>query len=138
MIIRKAALEDCESCFKLAKTPEFKYPDGSFPRLEWIKAFVKENQIFFVAEENNKITGFIMGERVTGNLALIHLIAVDKNNQNKGIGKLLLNSFEQEAKKRKVIVVFLYGYAKNEKSINFFEKNKYVKGSLDYEMGKLI
>lgn len=136
--IRKAMLEDCESCFELAKAPEFRHPDGSSPRLAWIEAFVKENQIFFIAEENKNIIGLAMGEKTTGNLALLHLIIVTKDYQNRGIGNMLLECFEKEAKKRKAIVVFLYGYAKNEKSIKFFENRGYGKGSLTYEMGKLI
>lgn len=136
--IRPAKIADCKECLEISKTLELSLPNGEPQHIEWLEAFVKENQIFLVAEEDKKIVGFAMGERVTGDLGLLHLIAVKKDSQDKGIGSKLLIEFENECKKRKLIVSFLYGYANNTKTIKFFEKNKYYKGSLMFEMGKYL
>ena len=138
MIIRKAKIEDCSDCEKLAKIPEFRNASGYYPRIEWMEAFVKEGQIFLVAEEGKETVGFVMGERTAGNLGLLHLIVVKKEHRSKHAGKKLLEAFEEECRKRKLIVSYLYGFAGNSETIEFFEKNGYHKGELMHEMGKLL
>jgi len=63
MILRKAKISDCKEVWKMCNTPGLVNPSGQAPRLWWIKSFVKEKQIFLVAEEDKKIIGFILGER---------------------------------------------------------------------------
>ena len=85
MKIRKAKLKDCDKVHELCKTKELINPNGKPPKKWWIESFVKENQIFFVAEEKNKIAGFIIGERTTGNVALLQILFVRKNFRRMGI-----------------------------------------------------
>ena len=136
--IRKAELKDVDSCLELSKIPELLNPDKTPSHKWWIKAFVKENQIFFIAEEGNKIVGFIMGERTTGNLAIFHSLVVKEDYKNNGIGTKLIKSAEKECKKRKLKAIMLYGYADNKKAVSFFEKKRYIKGALTYEFIKFL
>lgn len=138
MKIRKAKLEDCNSVYEISKIPELLTATGEECPVWYFESFVKEKQIFFIAEEKNKIIGYILGERITGNICIAHLMAVIPSYQNKGIGKKLLKSLEKECKKRKLTWVVLYGYENNPKTISFLVKNKYNKGALTREFNKKI
>jgi ribosomal protein S18 acetylase RimI-like enzyme len=136
--IRKATLRDCKDCFELSKIPELANPSGEPSHIWWMEAFVKEKQLFFVAEENKKVLGFTMGEIATGKIAFRHMTVVKKEYQNKGIGKRLAKKFEDECRKRKVKAIMLYGYAKNKKTIQFQISQGFEKGSLTYEFIKFL
>ena len=136
--IRKAKLKDVNSCLELSKIPELLNPDKTPSHKWWIEAFVKEKQIFFVAEENYEIIGFIMGERTAGNIAIFHSLVIKENYRNKGIGTKLIKTAEEECKKRKIKAIMLYGYADNKKAISFFEKKDYIKGALTCEFIKFL
>lgn len=136
--IRRAELKDVSNCLELSKTPELLNPDKTPSHKWWIEAFVKEKQIFFIAENNNKIVGFIMGERTTGNIAIFHSLIVKETYRNKGIGTKLMRSAEKECKKRKLKAIMLYGYANNKKAPSFFKKKGYIKGALTYEFIKFL
>lgn len=138
MIIRKVKLEDCEACLELSKTPELAMPNGKFLPLDYFKEFIKENQIFLVADKNKEIIDFVMGERTSGDIAIFHSLIVKKEFRNKGIRSKLMRTAEEECKKRKLRRIMLYGFADNERTINFFEKHRYVKGALTYEFIKNI
>ena len=63
---------------------------------ELLKAFhVSSKSIFYVAEENNKIIGYIKG----GKNRIGNLFVVGKVHK-KGVGKKLVELFEREAKKQ--------------------------------------
>jgi len=137
MEFRKAKQGDCKQVWEMCKIPELINPSGQPPRLWWIKDFVKEKQIFFVAEENKEIIGFVLGERITGNCAIAHMSAVKKQYQGQGIGTELINLFEKECKKRKLKAILTYAYSKS-KSVKILEKRGYEKGFLTYEMLKFL
>lgn len=134
--VRKATLKDCTILVEMAKLPELKTPSGYYPSLEWFKVIVKEKQILLVAEDKKKLIGFVMGERIAGDWSILHLMAVDPTWQGKGIGKILIQEFEKECIKRKLGGVILYGYQHNEKTIDFFVKAGYNKGSPVIEFNK--
>jgi len=136
--IREATLKDVKQCYELSKTPELRTPTGKVPPIHWLENIIKEKQIFVVAQDKKEIVGFRMGERMAGNFAIAHLIAVKKEYRNKGVGKQLVNYFEQECKKRKLRGVLTYVYANNPKTINFFIKNGYNKGSKVIEFNKIF
>ncbi|MBM3234503.1 GNAT family N-acetyltransferase [Candidatus Pacearchaeota archaeon] len=138
MIIKKAELKDCKACLELSKIPELLNPDGTPSHLWWIESFVNENQIFYVAEERGEIIGFTMGERTTGNIAIRHSTFVKPEFRGKGIGSKLIEQFEAECKRRKLKAIMSYGYAKNNKTIKFFEGKGYIKGALTYEFIKFL
>ncbi|MFH1209656.1 MAG: GNAT family N-acetyltransferase [archaeon] len=138
MIIRAANQKDCKVVYDLCKTPELLDPSGEPPKLWWIQSFIKENQIFFVAEINKKVIGFILGERITGNCCIFWMSAVKKQFQGRGIGERLLLKAEEECKKRKLKVITIYGFSKSKKVLNLLQKHNYEKGQLYYEFIKYI
>src|SRR3989338_514265 len=135
--IRLAKIKDCVSCHELANTHELLTPNKNPPPLWWFESIVKEKQILILYEEKNKTIGFIMGERLASNNAIIHLISVKKGERNKGVGKSLLAAFENECSKRKLKYILTYGYSKKS-TINFFQKNGFSKGSPLYELVKKV
>ena len=124
-------------CYKLCKIREILDLGGKPPKKWWIKSFIKEKQIFLVAKKDDKIIGFILGERTTGNIAILHLCVVKKEYRNKGVGQELLRKAEKECKKRKLKVIMIYGY-KNKKIKHILKKLKYDIGNIYYEFQKWL
>jgi N-acetylglutamate synthase-like GNAT family acetyltransferase len=137
VLIRKAKNEDLPGIYELLKCKELLDPDGKPCRKWWIKSFFK--QVFLIAESelDKKVVGFIIGEKASGNLGLIHLIAVKKEFRRKGIATLLLIKAEKELKKRNAKAILVYGYA-SRISKRFLRKSSYMKGSKTYEFLKFI
>jgi len=52
MLIRPAELKDCSSCYELSKIKEFETTGGEDIPEWWFQTFVKENQLFYVAESS--------------------------------------------------------------------------------------
>ncbi|HID25936.1 MAG TPA: GNAT family N-acetyltransferase [Thermoplasmata archaeon] len=48
---------------------------------------------FLVAEENNRVVGFILGVKPSGDAARILLLGVSEGERKKGVGSCLLNRF---------------------------------------------
>ena len=135
--IRKAKQSDINKVWKMSDVPGLENPDKKPPRIFWIKAFLKRNQPFFIAEYNKRIIGFIFGERTVGNVAILQEIEVKKEYRNHGIGHLLLKEFEKECKKRKIVAILDYAYSKS-KMPEIFKKSGYSLGSLDFEVLKFL
>ena len=136
--IRKASLNDLDSCYELCKIPELEIQGGGPPERWWIESLINEKQIVLVAEENGKIIGFGMGERIAGNIAFAHLLVVKKEYRNNGVGSMLSKAFESECKKRGIRLILLNAYSKNKKTLNFFHKKGYIRGSPVYELAKKL
>ena len=137
VVVRRARVEDCKPCQDISNTPELQEATKEPPIIWWVESLAKEG-IFFVAEEGNDIVGYVAGERTAGDIAMLHLMAVKNGHQDKGVGKMLLKSFEDECKKNKLKAIFLYGSAGNEKTLSFFGKSGYEKGTLTHEFLKFL
>jgi|SRR3989338_1412634 len=135
--IRKAKLSDCNAVYNFGRAKELRNPHGNPPKKWWIEAFVKEKQIFYVAEntESKKVIGFILGEETTGKVTIFHELFIEKKFRKHGIGKILIQTAEKDAKSRGVRAIILYG---NKKVSKFLKKGKYEKGLLLNEYVKFI
>ena len=138
MKIRKANLKDCKEVWEMCKIPQLVNPSGEAPKIWWIESFVKEKQIFFIAEEKKEIVGFILGERTCGQIGYLWMLAVKPEFQGNGIGKKLFLSAEKECKRRKLKAILLYGYEKSPKAIKLIKNLGYEKGRKYYEFLKFI
>lgn len=138
MIIRKAKLGDSKKVYELCRIKELINPSWELPKLWWIESFVKENQLFFIAEEDKDIVGFILGERTCGDIGYLWILAVKKEFQHKGIGTSLFLRAEEECKKRKLKAIICYGYEKSKNTLKIIKKRKYEKGRRYFEFIKLI
>lgn len=126
--IRLAKLEDCEACAKLSEIEELKTPDGEFISTEYFKENIDDDELFFVAEDEGKIVGYIFGEPMKSKMAYLSLLAVDKSRRGQGVGKLLLAKFEERCKELELNPILFYAPAFNENTIAFYNKRGYVQG----------
>jgi len=128
IIIRKANEKDITAVRAIANVPGLQVAgEERAPGEKWFKAFIKEKQMFFVAEIKKEVVGFIIGERTTGNIGYLWEMGVRLDLRSKGIGSLLLKKFIDGCEKRKLRFAIAYGHA-NKKTINFFKKHKFIEG----------
>ena len=121
MLIRKAHLKDISQCVALSKIKEFKIPTNQFPNKPYLKDSLEQG-LFFVAEESGKISGFILGFKLTQKEVYLDLLTVKKEESGKGIGKALFNRFRQELKKQKAKNYWLVAPSFNKKTLSFYRK----------------
>ena len=88
-------LTECSFCLKKSLLEDNYFNDDEY-KLSFIKEGVINNEIF-VLDENSKIKGFIRVDfkGMLGKYPLLRLIAVNSQYRNKGIGKKLLNYYEE-------------------------------------------
>lgn len=93
--------------------------------VDWTRnSFNKYNKYFVTYEECNKSVGFIIFS-ISENIATIELIAVDREYQNKRIGKaimLKLEKFLYEVKKE-VTLIRVGTQAENKNAIRFYQNS---------------
>jgi ribosomal protein S18 acetylase RimI-like enzyme len=65
---------------------------------------------FSLAIENNKIVGFLIGDHTYGGVAFISWVAVIPEYRKKGIGKMLLQDYEQYVRSKKAHLIELFTY----------------------------
>lgn len=144
MIIRKATNNDTDAIINfmmILRKLEHKITDfvndGQETRDFLLNEFIlkrlgNKDYFFFVAEENNKIIGIIIGWKefispVYDNANVLYLCdaIVDPSFRGKGIGKELVYALESEAKKLGLKEVILEVLVKNVESIDFWKKMSY-------------
>ena len=145
MKIRKATLKDVhiikslnQNLFhdnkKYDKTLDVTWPDKN---LKYYKDSISgENSVAFLAEEDNKAVGYLIGSitdiedyRIVEKMAEVENLIVLPYYRGRGIAKSLMKEFIIWAKKRKVKRIKVSIYADNELLINFHKKM----GFVDYE-----
>ncbi len=93
--------------------------------------------LMLVAEENEKIIGFIMGHYDGWN-AMLHRLAISKEHQGKGMGSMLADEMEKRLKKKGARNIYILAALKNKKSIKFFRKRGYYTDTKCWTMGKFV
>ncbi len=121
MRIKKAEPKDIYECVRLGDIKEFEMSGGSIPDEEYFRDSLRKG-LFFVAEENSKILGFMVGFKLTSKLVYLDLLTVNKNFRRRGIGQKLIGRFKDELKKQKVEEYFLVVPLFNEKTLSFYKK----------------
>lgn len=121
MIVRKAKKEDANMLdrlfAKLLENERFYYDENIKENITmsgfFEKRIDKENEIIFVAEESNKIVGYIYGYINIDNKIKIELEAnidslfVIEEYRNKKIGTKLINAFIEEVKNKNCKYIFI-------------------------------
>ncbi len=128
MKIRLCKKKELENCSKILVDEYIKEPynekwtdETAFKRLEEI--FINNKKICLVAEEDNKIIGFVFGrihQWWDGLRVFAEEIVVLKKYQKQGIGKKLWDEFEKQLKK--LDVKYVWGQI-DESTLNFHKKN---------------
>ena len=86
---------------------------------------LREDTLFLVAEEGEKILGYC-GVVTVQDEGDITNVAVEKNSQNQGIGKKLLEEMFQRTQKAGVCRLFLEVRAGNAAALHLYEKMGFV------------
>lgn len=106
MKIRKAKISDIKPIHKLIN--EFAKKGEMLPRS--LNELYENIRDFFIAEESNEMHGVCALHILWEDLAEIKSLAVKKESQKKGIGRLLVKKCLNEAKKIGVKKVFVLTY----------------------------
>ena len=128
MKIRLAILEDCKGCAELSRIEELRPADSDFISEGYFRTFIDRDKMFFVAEEEGEIIGYILGEPMKGGLAYLGLFTVSKGFRGKGIGKQLLSVFRKRCDEKKLKVLILYAPKFNKDTLKFYKKCGFKKG----------
>jgi ribosomal protein S18 acetylase RimI-like enzyme len=136
MLIRPATKEDIMQCVKILHEPYFQFPEGGYPNKQFVSNYL-DKDFFLVAVEGKKVIGLIFGEKIKGKMIFLWYFAVQKNQRSKGIGKQLISAFEANCKKKKIGWIILMSVA-NDKTLNFYRKNKFNEGKMHVEFNKKI
>lgn len=93
--------------------------------LNWVEnSFNKESKYFIKYIDSNKTLGFILfSTDVTNSSATIELISIDNQYQNKGLGKILINSMEYYAFNNDLKKIKVGTQVDNLVGISFYQKN---------------
>jgi N-acetylglutamate synthase-like GNAT family acetyltransferase len=137
MKIRPAKKEDLSECAKLFHSSVFKEASGDYISVHSLKYYL-DKIYFLVAEENGEIAGALFGEALKGKGAILWDFAIKKNLRGKGIGSILLKSFEKNAKIDGKKWIFITAPHKSKFTHKFYNKHRYKKGTLNYEYLKKI
>ena len=91
------------------------------------EAITDPNQAFWLAEENGKVLGFCGIEHRYSNQAItrIHKLYILPDTQGSGLGKILVDHVEKEAKKQGNTTLHLNVNKKN-KAVGFYKKHGFV------------
>ncbi|GEK90549.1 ribosomal protein S18-alanine N-acetyltransferase [Alkalibacterium kapii] len=89
---------------------------------QYKETLAREDLVFFVAEVNNRVIGYI-GGRILFDEADIYTVAVSKDSQNQRIGRYLLEHFKEICKKQGVKVIFLEVRKSNLAAQTFYREN---------------
>ncbi|MCX6808928.1 MAG: GNAT family N-acetyltransferase [Candidatus Berkelbacteria bacterium] len=133
--IRPAKVEDLKRCEEVFRIPELKTPGGEFLTAEMFSNYISDDY-FLIAENDKEMIGAIYGEELKAGGVLIWLFAVNPTYRGQGIGTALLQEFEANSRKNNRHWIYLVASTMNEKTIRFYQKNGYDKGSLNYECAK--
>lgn len=147
MQIRKATVGDLEAINKLAhKIWNIHYPsiisqaqinymlNGKYSA-ENLLLQMKSGSIYLVAEDRNVLIGYLSYSKTTDTMYFLDKLYVDTERHHKGIGKQLLDFFENEIGRDKSIS--LQVNRKNIKAINFYFKNGFViEEAKDFDIGQ--
>ena len=119
--IRRAKSSDIGACYELTHTPEFIFPGDRRYVKRYIGDFI-EKGIFFVAEENGKIAGFISAQITIAKNLWIDMLVVDKRERGHGIGSHLLKKTLSLARRKKMRMIFLDAPLFNKETVHFYKK----------------
>ncbi len=107
MSIRPAIKNDLAACEKLALIPEFVTTEGNYVDKKSLENYLDPNY-FLVAENDNQIIGFAVGEPLKGKGFMLLYITIKKGMQGRGIGKKLLKELENRCREQSIRWIELY------------------------------
>lgn len=133
MTICEASVSDIDECVAILKDTEIGrayYPSEKLIKFKLMQGLNED--CFFVAKSENGIMGFIWFNLhgAFASYPYLHLIVVSKSYRNQGVGKALLEYFEEyslQALKSVATKTFLVVADFNESAFSFYIQNGYEK-----------
>lgn len=119
--VRKMQAKDAETVADLEK----KIFSQPWSRQGFLDSLSLGNTVFLVAEENEKILGYI-GMYVTLEEGEITNVAVDPLKRCRGVGALLISEMKKEAECRSLARIVLEVRVSNQSAIRLYERNGFV------------
>lgn len=135
--IRPAQKADLPAVYQLAQAKELHAASHQFAERWWIRDFLKAKQPFFVAEVDQQVVGFTLGECATGKVAIRHLTAVAQQHRGLGIGQMLMTAFERECRRRGMTCILLY-MSGGQHWAKLHQRHGYIRGSVVREYQKFL
>ena len=126
-----SAVEACVKAAYQSYLARIGKPPG--PMLEDYAQVIEQDQVF-VVELNNKIVGVLV-LIVTNEGFLLENVAVEPSFHGKGIGKLLLQFAEAEARLQGYRSIYLYTHEKMTENQSLYSKSGYVEYDRRVEKG---
>lgn len=133
--IKLAASADIDAFYPLfeksMKTQFSEYTDKTiqhflqkeYPR-NALKNKIEKKRIFlFLALKNEKVVGYLIGQRVYGGIAFGEWLGVDDVHQRKGVGSALLRAWEQHSIKEGAHKTHIWTAEKN---VDYYKNRGYV------------
>jgi len=146
--VRKAKIKDLDSIIDLAsqlwETEQVfnsNLADFYYKTKEGTRGLKKDirnrDMIFLVAVINNNVIGFLNGYINKGSayknkIAHLDRLCVDKPYRNRGVSRLLLETFETQLKKSEVGSIRLNAFEKNIPAVSFYKKEGFYEYSTTY------
>ena len=102
-----------------------------------LKSIKSRKKTFLVAEENDKVIGLIDGymlncTQYVHKVAYLDHLCVSINHKKKGIGKLLISSFETKMKEQGAKFIKLNAFSENHPAISLYKKEDFSQYSVYY------
>ncbi len=125
MHIRQATEADFNKCISITDKPDIFYIERfeEIERNTMLNDYIKSG-IFFVAEEDGEVVGFVIGEFCLAEKVWLESIVVRKDLRGKGIGKLLFNAFKNHCKEKGYNALYLSSDPSAEKFYESIGMNK--------------
>lgn len=125
-----------EKVFSVEFLPFWEYKDKQAIFTETVEQWLKPEYLFFVAEADDKLVGYICGEvrerkpRVLDREGYINDWFVKKEWRNQGVGMSLYQILVDEFKKQGCNRLGLYTNVRNQKTIELYHKLGFIDESL--------
>jgi len=142
LIVRRAAYGDIAHIYSVNKI----CLPIAYSILEYIMFLASSSNVIFVAEYQNVIVGYILGEitKVDENKSKVHIMSfgVLPNFRKHRVGTKLMNKIIEHAKSINHNIMSLYVHAENHAGISFYKKHgfnivktltNFYNGSIPYE-----
>jgi len=129
--------EYLDKCEELVATPETIAFNGEFVTKDWLFELSEDN-LSFVMIVDGKTVGCIFGEKLLkSHGCLLHLLCIDVNFRNMGLGTKLIKHFEEQCKNTGVEWILLYSTYQSTVNHIFYTNLGYInKSGMFYEFGK--
>lgn len=121
MIVKLVEEKDLNQIVNLCHRDDFKYCDGSYPEINYLKELYKQGTIFAVYDEE-KVIGCLVAEFLVANGCLIWYFVVEGKHRGKGVGTSLIKNFEAALKVAGITWTYLISGNHN---LSFYSKLGY-------------